>query len=127
MASSDKNKEWNRLIKSFSYAIAGLKSAFLSEGNLRIHVFMSIIVLALGFILQIGRIEFIVVLLLIGGMITIELLNTAIEKVVDLVTSEFHPLAKLAKDIAAGAVLIYAITSVIIGVIIFFPYLLMWL
>ncbi|MEH7236063.1 diacylglycerol kinase family protein [Bacillus sp. JJ1562] len=118
----DKSK-WTRLIKSFSYALQGLREAFFSERNLQIHFLFSLIVVICGFFFQITNVEWMVILLLIGGMFSIELMNTAVEKVVDLVTSEFHPLAKKAKDISAGAVLIYAIISVIVGLIIFLPYL----
>ncbi|WP_077618846.1 diacylglycerol kinase family protein [Bacillus sinesaloumensis] len=121
---NDKKKnEWSRLIKSFSYALQGLREAFFSERNLQFHFLFSILVVICGFIFQITKVEWIVILILIGGMFSIELINTAIEKVVDLVTSEFHPLAKKAKDIAAGAVLIYALMSVIVGLLIFIPYL----
>lgn len=112
-----------RLIKSFSYAFQGLREAFFSERNLQIHLLFSIIVVICGFLFQITKVEWMILLLLIGGIFSFELMNTAIEKVVDLATSEFHPLAKKAKDIAAGAVLIYAIISVIVGIIIFSPYL----
>ncbi|THE15425.1 diacylglycerol kinase family protein [Bacillus timonensis] len=115
--------KWIRFIKSFSFALQGLREAFFSERNLQVHLLCSIIVVICGFLFQITRVEWMVILLLIGGMFSIELMNTAVEKVVDLVTSEFHPLAKKAKDIAAGSVLIYAIISVMIGLIIFLPYL----
>ncbi|MFS0861600.1 diacylglycerol kinase family protein [Fredinandcohnia sp. 179-A 10B2 NHS] len=123
MDSNDKSKsELKRLMKSFTYALQGLRRAFLEERNLQIHVFLSLVVISLGFITDIQPSEWIVLLLVIGGMFTMELLNTAIENVVDLVTKEYHPIAKKAKDIAAGAVLIYAITAVIVGIIIFYPY-----
>ncbi|MCC3356681.1 diacylglycerol kinase family protein [Bacillus sp. REN16] len=122
MKDKQKNK-WTSLIKSFSYAIQGLREAFFSERNLQIHFLFSIIVVICGFLFQITKVEWMVILVLIGGMFSIEMINTAVEKVVDLVTNEFHPLAKKAKDIAAGAVLIYAIIAVIIGLIIFLPYL----
>ncbi|WP_453994902.1 diacylglycerol kinase family protein [Bacillus nitroreducens] len=115
--------EWSRFIKSFSYAFMGLRGAFFSERNFRIHVIVSVLVVSSGFFFQITKVEWLIILLVVGGMFSIELVNTAIEKVVDLVTSEYHPLAKKAKDIAAGAVLIYAILSVIVGLIIFLPYL----
>ncbi len=120
----DKQKsKWTGLIKSFSYALQGLRGAFSSERNLQIHFLFSIIAVICGFFFQITKVEWMVIFLLIGGMFSLELVNTAVEKVVDLVTSEFHPLAKKAKDISAGAVLIYAIISVIVGLIIFLPYL----
>ena len=62
-----------------------------------------------------------ILLFLIGGMLSLELMNTAIERAVDLITKDYHPLAKAAKDAAAGAVFVYALLSVIIGLIIFIP------
>ena len=65
--------------------------------------------------------EWFIVLILIGGMLSLELVNAAIERVVDLTTTEWHPLAKQAKDLSAGAVLIYAIVSALIGLLLFIP------
>lgn len=65
--------------------------------------------------------EWFIVLILIGGMLSLELVNAAIERVVDLTTTEWHPLAKQAKDLSAGAVLIYAIVSALIGMLLFIP------
>jgi undecaprenol kinase len=73
---------------------------------------------------SITKTEWLFILVAIGGMFALELVNTAIERLVDLVTAEYHPLAKQAKDLAAGAVLVYAILSVGIGMVIFLPYLL---
>ncbi|OCA91147.1 hypothetical protein A8F94_04625 [Bacillus sp. FJAT-27225] len=116
----------NRLIKSFGYALAGIGSAIRKEKNLQIHLAISFIVVVLSFLLSISKIEWLFVLLAIGGMLSLELMNTAIEKTVDLVTKEFHPLAKQAKDIAAGAVFVYALLSVLIGLIIFLPKIAIW-
>ncbi|MBT2710139.1 diacylglycerol kinase family protein [Pseudomonas sp. ISL-84] len=91
------------------------------ERNLQIHLFISIAVILLGLVFAISWIEWIIILFAIGGMLSLELMNTAVERVVDLATEEYHPLAKQAKDTAAGAVFIYAFLSVIIGTIIFLP------
>lgn len=88
---------------------------------MRIHFAAGILVSAAGFIFGLSAIEWCIILLLIAGVITLEMVNTAIEKTVDLVTKEYKPLAKAAKDIAAGAVLIYSIAAVVIGFIIFIP------
>ncbi|MBB6445988.1 undecaprenol kinase [Bacillus benzoevorans] len=88
---------------------------------MRIHCTAAGLVILFGLYFQLSASEWIFILLAIGGMFSLELVNTAIERTVDLVTEEFHPLAKQAKDIAAGAVLVYAILSVIIGCIIFLP------
>ena len=74
-----------------------------------------------GVYFDITKLEWLFVLTAIGGMLALELMNTAIEKAVDLVTNETHPLAKAAKDTAAGAVLVYAIFSAVVGLIIFLP------
>ncbi|WML46401.1 diacylglycerol kinase family protein [Neobacillus sp. PS3-40] len=109
------------LWKSFSFAICGIKNAIQNERNIRIHLFISIIVVGCSFYFSITRSEWLFVLFAIGGMLALELINTAIERVVDLVTNEYHPLAKQAKDLAAGAVFLYAIFSVIVGLILFLP------
>lgn len=88
---------------------------------MQIHICISVLVILAGFAFSITRSEWIAVLLAIGGMIALEMMNTAVERTVDLYTDEFHPLAKQAKDISAGAVLIFAIISVVIGMIIFLP------
>lgn len=112
------------LLKSFSYALTGIKTAVKSERNMRIHVAGSIVAVGASWYFSITKMEWLFILFAIGGMFALELVNSAIERVVDLATNERHPLAKQAKDMAAGAVLIYAILSVIIGMIIFFPYIL---
>ncbi|WP_413308697.1 diacylglycerol kinase family protein [Bacillus sp. 1P10SD] len=110
------------LLGSFSYAATGIFTALLSERNMRIHLISSIVVFLFSIYFSITKMEWMFILLAIGGMFSLELINTAIERVVDLVTKEYHPLAKQAKDIAAGAVFVYAFLSVIIGSIIFIPY-----
>lgn len=110
-----------RLIHSFRYAIEGITTALKLEQNLRIHVSIMILVIVLGTILKISQIEWIICIILFGLVISLELINTAIENVVDLVTMEKNPKAKIAKDVSAGAVLVVAIVSAIIGLIIFVP------
>lgn len=118
------DKRSSRFRKSFRYAIAGISYAFKSERHFKIHFAVAFIVLLFATFLSVTRVEWIVLLLVISSTITLELVNTAIENVVDLITEEHHPLAKIAKDIAAGAVLVSALMSVIIGLIIFIPRLL---
>ncbi|MGM0921121.1 MAG: diacylglycerol kinase family protein [Bacillota bacterium] len=113
--------ERERFIRSFSYAWDGIKSTFGSERNFQIHTVICILVTAAAFFYHITLTEWLIVLFLMGGMLSLELMNTAVERLVDLVTAEYHPLAKAAKDAAAGAVLIYAVLAVIIGLIIFIP------
>lgn len=125
MAFLDKARnESRRLRKSFYYAGSGIWSTVRNEKNMQIHVFVAAVAVFLSFLLDVSRLEWLAVISLIGGIFALEMVNTALEKTVDLVTAEFHPLAKAAKDIAAGAVLIFAVVSVIAGCIIFIPRLL---
>jgi diacylglycerol kinase len=109
--------------KSFSYAVKGILAAVKEQRNLKIHLVVAVLVIALGFYFQITNIEWCILLLTIGLVIGLELINTAIENLVDLVTSERKPLAGKIKDIAAGAVLVAAVIAVVIGVVVFKEYL----
>lgn len=91
------------------------------EQNMRLHVLAAFVVVVAGLVTGLSYSEWMLVIVLIGGMMALELMNTAIERVVDLVTPELHPLAKQAKDMAAGAVLVFAAASAIIGVLLFLP------
>lgn len=116
------NKKQNKLKKflnSFKYAFEGIKYSIKSEQNLKIHIIIMIFVIIAGIVFKISKFEWIICIILFGFVISLELVNTAIEKVVDLITVEKNPKAKIAKDVAAGAVLISAICAAIIGVIIF--------
>ena len=114
-------EERKKIINSFKYAFEGIKSSLKTERNMRIHFSMMVLVIVAGILLDISTYEWMICIILFGMVIGGELVNTAIEEVTDLVTTEINPKAKLAKDIAAGAVLIMAITSAIIGLIIFIP------
>lgn len=114
-------------ILSFKYAFDGLIAALKEEPNLKLHLLAGIIVLLLSFFLKISKQDFITLILVIGFVIAIELTNTAIEAVVDAFTDKQHPGAKLAKDISAGAVLVSALTSIVVGLIIFLPYFSKWI
>ncbi len=110
-----------KLIKSFAYAWAGIKSCFQSEPNFRIHSVLAIIALLFSIVFKISTPEWIAVCFCIAIVITMEILSTAIEKLCDVVHKEMHPGIKKVKDIAAGAVLIAAFCSVITGAVIFLP------
>ncbi|PLR78123.1 diacylglycerol kinase [Bacillus sp. V3-13] len=116
-----KNRRRGGVFRSFLYAFAGIRSAFINETNVKIHLCIAVFVIGAGIFFSLSPLEWLVVLFAIGGMLSLELINTAIERAVDLVTEEEHPLAKEAKDIAAGAVLVYAVLSVVAGLIIFIP------
>lgn len=108
---------------SFRYAFEGIWSAIRTERNIRIHICFVIGVVIASWYFQVSRLEWIILIMVMSTIIGLEMINTAIEAAVDIVTEEYHPLAKRAKDLAAGAVLLAAVASVIIGLIIFIPYL----
>ena len=107
--------------KSLGHAIDGIEYAINHERNIKMEILAGIIVSIMGFILKITLLEWIVLVLVISMVLALELVNTAIERTVDLVTKDYNDLAKAAKDVAAGAVLIMSMFSVIIGLIIFLP------
>lgn len=110
----------HKLIKSFGYALFGIRTS-LKEQNMRIHLFSAVIVVIAGVLTGISITEWLVLIITIALVIGSEMINTAIEAVVNLASPEYHPLAKQAKDVAAGAVLVFAVASVIIGLLIFLP------
>ena len=114
-------RKQKKLTNSFKYAFEGIISSLKTEQNLKIHFLIMILVIIAGIILKISAFEWIVCIILFGLVISFELINTAIETTVDLAMPDKHPKAKLAKDISAGAVLILAITAIIVGLIIFIP------
>jgi len=116
-----------RFIKSLSYAFAGIKVAVGEQRNVQIHLTIFLLVIAAGLFIDINHSEWLAVILASSIVISTEMINTAIEKVVDLASPEIHPLAKKAKDIAAGAVLVAACFAVIIGLLVFGKYLLQFL
>ena len=109
------------ITKSFGYAFVGIFTCIRKERNMKIHCVMAVLVVAAGVILGLSPVEWCICLGLFGLVMALELVNTAVEAVVDLVTGEYHPLAKIAKDTAAGAVLIAAIMAAAAGLIIFVP------
>ncbi len=114
------NKSKN-VISSFKYAFQGMFSALKTERNLKIHVTIMILVIIAGIVLKISKIEWIICIILFGLVIGGEMFNSAIETVVDIAMPDINPKAKFAKDAAAGAVLVLAIASAIIGFMIFGP------
>lgn len=104
------------LTVSFKYAWAGVQYAFQTQRNFRIHIVVGVAAIALGILLKLTRVEIAIIGLTIGAVLTMELLNTAIESVVDLTVKQtYHELAKIAKDCAAGAVLISALAAVLVA------------
>ena len=112
-----------RLIESTNHAIEGILQAAKAQRHLRYHFYAAVAVLILSYIIGVNREEFIAVTITVTLVLMAEMLNTAVEATVDLLSSEYHIKAKAAKDIAAGAVLVSASGAVIVGYIIFIPYL----
>lgn len=110
-----------QFILSFKYAIEGIITSIIEEKNIKIHILAIFVTILMGIIYKISTMEWIICILLFGLVISTEIINTAIENAVDLVTDEKNILAKKAKDAAAGAVLVNAIISVIIACIIWIP------
>ena len=107
-------------LDSFRYAVEGIVHVFRTQKHMRFHFFTVVLVLLIGLLLNLSRVEMALLFVVVSGVLVAEMMNTAIESVVDMVTQAYHPLAKLAKDIAAGAVLIASITAAIVGGILFF-------
>jgi len=109
------------LLSSFRYAFAGLAYCFRTQRNFRIHVAIALLVTLAGIILTLSWVEWAVVAILVVVVLSAEMVNTMVEALVDLVTQQYQPLAKVAKDVAAGVVLLSAIGSVVVGALIFLP------
>lgn len=110
-------------IKSFGYAWKGIRSCIGKEQNLSFHLIATAVVTVTGTVFGISRQEWIILILCITSVISAELFNTAMERLVDLVSPQYHPLAGQVKDIAAGAVLVCALGAALAGCLIFYPYL----
>jgi diacylglycerol kinase (ATP) len=112
------------LLLSFRYAFAGLAYLLWTQRNAKIHIVLGVAAVGLGFLLRIERAEWLALVLTIVLVLAAEGVNTAVEAAVDLASPAYHPLAKVAKDVAAGTVLLTAIGAVIVGLILFLPHLL---
>ena len=110
-----------RLIKSFGYAFHGILHGFIKEANFRIHVVAGAIVTCCALLFHCSTTEWLVLLLNFGLVLSLELMNTALEKLCDLWSAGFNPQIKIIKDLAASAVLVAAICSAVSGLIIFVP------
>jgi len=108
-------------LRSFYYAGVGLGQFFRQEHNARIHLAAAIVVAVLGWLLKVSHMEAVALTIVIGLVWVTEILNTCIEKTMDMITIERHPQVKIIKDLAAGAVLIAAIAAAIVGAFIFIP------
>jgi diacylglycerol kinase len=109
-------------LRKFTYALRGIGKAIREEATLRVMLACLLLVVAAGFLLRVTLIEWAVLTLCGGAVLSAELMNTAIERAVNLASPEKNPLAGAAKDIAAGAVLALSVFAAIVGLIIFIPH-----
>ena len=109
------------ITSSFGFAWDGVREAFKNEPNFRFHLLATIAITILGFYFQITRIEWLFLLLIITIVVSLELINTAVEAIVDIASPKISKLAKIAKDVSAAAVLISSLAAIAIGIIIFLP------
>lgn len=114
-----KNKV-KKIIDSFNYAIEGIIYSVRTQRNMRFHMFITIGVLLAAFFFNVSRLELLILTITIAMVIMAEMVNTAIEAAIDATTNYYHPLAKIAKNVAAGAVLITAINAIVVGYIVFY-------
>jgi len=124
MDSQDNKRKWkNRdLVSSLEFALTGILTAFKEERNMRKHAVTALVVILAGFVFQVSRIEWLFLLMSIFLVVAFEIINSAIENVVDLASNyHFSMLAKKAKDMAAGAVLVVSLFAAVTGALIFLP------
>lgn len=111
-------------LRSFIYAWDGVRYVISTQRNMRVHLALGALAVALGVYLRLSAIEWAVLFVAMALVLVSEMMNTVVEAIVDLTSPRYHPLAKVAKDAAAGAVLLNAALSVIIGLFVFVPHLL---
>ena len=114
--------DYKKQLRSFRYAWQGIRRCVGREQNLGTHLVVTAAVVVAGVAFGITRMEWTAVILCIGLVVAAELFNTAIERLVDLVSPQRHPLAGQVKDIAAGAVLVCALAAIVVGLVVFIPY-----
>jgi diacylglycerol kinase len=115
--------EWDKFIAGFGYAFQGLWYALHTQRNMRVHLAVALIIIIASIILRISAVEFAMIFVAITGVFIAEMFNTVMELCIDLASPEYHPLAKIAKDVAAGAVLLNAFLSIVIGLFVLGPHL----
>ena len=114
--------ELHQFIKSVSHALRGIKTVYRTEQSFRLQLLVGLITIIFSILIQIKTVEFIVVIMLIVSVLILELVNSIFERISDSFKPRIHPIIKDVKDIMAGAVLMVSILSVVIGVLIFYPY-----
>ena len=114
--------KWKQLKQSFGFALHGLQTVFRFEQSFRLQCVAGIVVILFSFFLRISRNEFIIIMLLIAAVLTLEVINSIFERLVDAFKPRIHPLVKEVKDMMAAAVLLTSLFALVIGVLIFYPY-----
>lgn len=112
------------LLKSFGFAVEGIKIATRYNRNIRIHFLLAVVALIAGVFFGLNLSEFAIIAMIVVLVISSEMINTAIEEVIDLVTKEYREEARFAKDVSAGMVLLVALGSILVGLLIFIPHVL---
>ncbi len=115
--------KFGRLIKSFRFAFSGFLKVFHEEQNFKIQTAVAVMVFILGFYFNINLLEWAMLIFVIGMVMIMEMANSAVERVIDLLKPRIHSYAKEVKDIMAATVMLASIISIIVGIIIFYPYL----
>jgi diacylglycerol kinase len=108
------------LIRAFRYALEGFSHTIRTQRNMRIHLVITALVVIVGILIRLNRLEWALISICIGLVMASELINTALEAVVDIASPAFHPKAKIAKDAAAAAVFVFSLVAVIVGLLVFF-------
>ena len=106
-------------LDSFRYAVEGIIYTFRTQKHMRFHFFSVVLVLLVGLLFRLDKTEMVILLFTVSMVLVAEMFNTAVEAIVDLITDTYHPLAKLAKDIAAGAVLVTTVNAIVVGFLLF--------
>ena len=119
----DPNNQKSTLIKSFEYAFSGIFRSLVKERNFQIHLIITFLVVIAGFYFRIEKMEWVSLLLMIAFVLSLEAINSCIERICDFISPEYNEKIKTIKDVSAGFVLIAAIIAVVIGCIVFIPYL----
>ncbi|GAC1392587.1 MAG: diacylglycerol kinase family protein [Ktedonobacteraceae bacterium] len=122
-ASQQSKSEWAKFLAGFRYAFHGLGYALRTQRNARIHAAIATLAILVSIFFRISAVEFAMIFVAITGVFIAEMFNTVIEICVDLASPTYHPLAKIAKDVAAGAVLLNAMLSVVVGLFVLGPHL----
>ncbi|WP_266368530.1 diacylglycerol kinase family protein [Tellurirhabdus rosea] len=113
--------DFRKSLRSFRFALAGIRDLFLLENNAKVHLLVAGLVIAAGFWLELSTTEWALILTQIGLVWMAEAFNTALEKMADLVSPGYHPVIKAVKDLSAGAVLMVVLIAVVVGLLIFGP------